>query len=232
MFSNLARSFNRQIYEFKSWVATKATHQPALNPTPEMKTAIEFSQQMGEADPLLFGGSIRDVVLGLPPKDYDIQCGLLGLEFDPDIETKLKERAERLGATVKKTSVTADIFEGITVSMMVEYKGLIVDLKMSQNYSRHAAFILQGRDAPINTVAMDKDGRFYADPLFENHALHKIYAVASKTPLNQERFENLSRKICGLCFITQDALDPTHATASEKRPFIARAAGFLSKHLP
>lgn len=181
----------------------------AMQPTKEMKTAIELAILLGAKDPLLFGGAIRDTRLGIKPKDYDVSLNIW------NVLDKLEYRNRAMGCTfdeyncegtddplfsmfqaklysleslrdnlsvVKFTNLSVGISNELELRVKTIYKGVNVDLIMHGGERTISPIGSRFGDAPINSAFMDREEHFYAHPMFEEHIKNRIYAVQAHSP--------------------------------------------------
>lgn len=133
--------------------------------------ALSIDKDMEGA--VLYGGALRDIYLGHPPRDYDVDaggyCQVSAASYDPE----------------KGRFISTEGYHTL-------------DLKYVETPKSLQEKALEG-DAPINSIAMDTDGRILAHPKFEEHATNGIYEIRddlseSETKRAIRRFDRLHER--------------------------------------
>ena len=201
-----------------------------LNMTPpkEVLDLLRELENAGYANPVAFGGALRDAYLienGIAqPRvsgDIDIALRAAGAdeyfdahEFNPSTWFMLNasfasHTAEALIGNIAGISATslekADTYKEFDACIEADYEGIgdevtKLDLCFSDKEYTTEELCLSG-DAPINCIAMDSKGNIYAHPDFTKHAERLLYKNIDPANNNQrakERFDALSQKIPGL----------------------------------
>lgn len=164
---------------------------------------------MGIDDPVLYGGYFRNTYLGIPPLDHDFQSGFGPYMPTPDNVDQVREKIQSMLKQMEGVSELECImaeYDGphkrSDIAFEFLYKGKAVALHLSTDPDS-AIQVAQGTDAPLNSVAMDKNGVVFAHPEFCNHADQLKYAPFPRVPQQRqdERFIHLQRQIPGLQFV-------------------------------
>jgi hypothetical protein len=165
---------------------------------------LKTLETLGFKNAVLHGGALRDSFLGYEEKIKDrdiwVNFGTPPLEAPPnhfvDMIATVFPGAKNIHSTpLEHTSDRTHAWGKIEF----DYQGKLVDLFMTTVDYNLQSKALES-DAPINSIAMNSEGRVLAHPQFKNHARHKIYVPHPQVPesLAIERFERLCQKIPGL----------------------------------
>ncbi len=176
----------------------------------------------GFANPVLFGGALRDIFLNLPKfNDLDIR-----LRTSKDIKVReLFNTISQLDTGTYKPSEEISLFfqerTGILINLIKKrphsanlkgYKnvnGRQLDFDLSlrfkeNNDTPHFEYLepIRNNESPICAVSMDVNGKTYMDVKFPEHAEGLIYAPQIKSCMHlvssYERYKYLEGKIPGL----------------------------------
>lgn len=168
---------------------------PTLNPI--FFRILNAFECIGEK-PFIYGGALRDEVLGITPKDIDIR-----LSFNE------ADRQMQLGY-LPHTMRRSDLFNFVSYGELevlgedylrfrvkADFSGYQLDI-VQDNIPLSTEQVLRLSDAPINSVVFDPDDKtLKTHPDFESHVTNKIYAPFKKD-IDQKRFWHLKSKIHGL----------------------------------
>jgi hypothetical protein len=199
-----------------------------MTPPKEVLDLLRELEAKGYANPVAFGGALRDAYLienGVAqPRDagdIDIALRAAGAdeyfdahEFNPSAWFMLNasfasHTAEALIENIVGITATslekADTYKDFDACIEADYKadGQAVrklDLCFSDKVYTTEDLSLSG-DAPINCIAMDSKGNVYAHPDFKQHAerlLYKNIDPSNNGQRAEERFNSLAQKIPGL----------------------------------
>ena len=167
--------------------------------SPIFSRVLDAFQTIGEK-PYIYGGSLRDEVLGIPHNDIDLRLSFDEKSLDRDLEylptlmrnsdffNMVSSNVQVLGGTYLRVRICAD-FYGHTLDIVQDN----IELSVPQ--------VLQLSDAPINSAVIDPNDRgIKAHPDFLNHVRSKLYAPFHVC--DEDRFSHLRARIEGLRLVT------------------------------
>lgn len=138
----------------------------------EARKILQWLEDQGYQDAVLYGGALRDLYIGqLEPKDYDFEVS---------------------NVIIRESDLAEVLREEIIISG--ENRSIILDIssRKEERLSETIEIRALRSDAPINGIAMGRDGIIHAHEHFQKHSEEGIYALRSDLS-STKRMRSMSR---------------------------------------
>lgn len=188
-------------------------------------TLLKFLRDFSDyKNPILHGGALRDIYLGLTPRDYDIFVSE-PFETAPPAALRVERRVPLVGSLSlvwETQAAKPPCFEDDEIALRAQrirterrefdLAGTKVDVNYRSNVQTLNEAASYG-DAPINAIAMNESGRIMAHRDFIDHAGQKLYLIGSGLSATQarrtlERAHRIAERLPGLKIVREENQAP------------------------
>ena len=185
------------------------------NGSQQVQDAMNTLKSIGLKDFCLFGGAIRDDLLGVPISDFDVICKISDISsFETVHYDDTSDRREAIEAVFDKIGVHDYQYEEDTYymerySVKIEGSSQKFDLLMyiDEEYAPWKR-VFNAQD-PLSSAILSSTGECFADPLFVNHLSKKALVYSPHT--RPYRLEKLEKKTDELTFFADhETTDDLH----------------------
>ncbi len=162
---------------------------------------IDAFKRAGFDSPIIYGGAIRDQILGIPHDDIDVRV-YMDINNDIGAEGTLSSRLIQNGGFSDIQSCTLSVLGSTDLRLRLKgiFRRHVVDV-VAENIKPSVSNIIQISDAPLNAVAIDPE-KFciQAHNQFFVHVQNRLYKPLMPDGFIQ-RYNHLKKKIDGLSLV-------------------------------